>query len=168
MSAKRIIICLLFFPLCLGAQTLSPFVLSGSGGFYQAGGITLASTLGEMTMVDSYFAANSIITQGFQQPEMLTTTVSEHSITQPEISVYPNPTNGNCNINIKTTEPLVYKIQVVNIVGQVIFKKEFESTTGENLIVFDISNNEPGLYLLQLISTNERQPNHTYKINLIY
>ena len=168
MKVKIILIYLLFFSLCAEAQTLSPFVLSSSGGFFQAGGITLSSTLGEMTMVDSYFAANSIITQGFQQPELLTTTISENSFSQPEIAVYPNPTTGNCNINLIITSPLVYEVRVTNVVGQVIFKKEFEAMTGENLFLLDISNNEPGLYLLEVISANERQSNHIYKINLIH
>ena len=83
------------------AQTLSPTVISSSGGFYSAGNTTLSFTVAEMTMVQTFMQPNNMLTQGFQQPELIsdTTGVIESIKPSEEVLIYPNPTNGQFNVS---------------------------------------------------------------------
>jgi hypothetical protein len=170
MKTKSLTICLLLFSIYLGAQTLSPVVISASGGFYQAGGVTLSSTIAEMTMVDTYITSSSIVTQGFQQPEILTTLISEDSSPKANITVYPNPTNGNCFINFTTSETTSCSVKITSMVGQVILDQLYIAGMGENILKVDLSLQSSGIYFLEIRGAKsfENRLVNIYKINLIH
>lgn len=66
---------------------------------------------------------------------------SSHSTTQFS-EIYPNPTNGN--INVKVNQGGIYLISDIN--GKVLQR----NSIFEGINSIDISNNEPGTYLLKL------------------
>lgn len=66
-----------------------------------------------------------------------------------EIQVYPNPTKGKVNIALDEVRTDL-KVSLINIYGQVLLQKLYEST---NSIDLDIDH-EPGLYFLQFESPN--------------
>jgi len=55
-------------PVWMYAQSLSPTVISSTGGFSSNANGSLSYTVGEMTMVQTFSAGGNILTQGFQQP----------------------------------------------------------------------------------------------------
>jgi hypothetical protein len=95
MKMKILLLWTFMMLLCISmkAQTLSPISIFSSGGYYSAGDNSLSVTVAEMTMVQSFIQPTIMLTQGFQQPEQLTTGLAENEVMQGEVVVFPNPSN---------------------------------------------------------------------------
>jgi len=152
------------------SQTLSPTVISSSGGFYTSGSAMLSTTVAEMTMVQTFTSASNILTQGFQQPEDMTTGIDEIPAVSDGILIYPNPTNGNFILSFTSLDNVESSIRVFNLAGQVVLEKQFTTSTGLNTINFDFSAYSQGIYVLELALTNEKgeKTSSYHKINLVY
>jgi hypothetical protein len=152
------------------SQTLSPTVISSSGGFYTSGSAMLSTTVAEMTMVQTFTSASNILTQGFQQPEDMTTGIAETPAVLDGILIYPNPTNGNFILSFTSLDNVESSIRVFNLAGQVVLEKQFTTSTGLNTINFDFSAYSQGIYVLELALTNEKgeKTSSYHKINLVY
>jgi len=79
-------------PLLLCAQKLSPSVTSTAGNFYQNPALSISQTVGELCLTKTYFN-NLILTQGFQQPEIIISAIQNSGDEMQELSVYPNPSD---------------------------------------------------------------------------
>src|ERR1017187_110562 len=77
------------------AQSVSPFVIASSGGYFSNATFSVSSTFGEMTMVETFSDGNNFLTQGFQQPFNNTTGISSIIPESDSYSIFPNPSNGN-------------------------------------------------------------------------
>jgi len=64
----------LLFPVCSQSQSVSPQVLATTGAYQSAGSISLSYTVGEVA-TQTLTSAGNILTQGFQQPFVLTLNV---------------------------------------------------------------------------------------------
>jgi hypothetical protein len=158
--------------LCIAAQaqTLSPVAIASSGGFYSAGGNSLSFTVAEMTMVQTFTQPSNIITQGFQQPEQLTTGVAETEAAQGEVIVYPNPSSGQFNIIYNALNNGEYQVKIYNMVGQIVFAESYGAGVGLNTISLNIGQFGQGIYMLELSSNDlkGKQKTSIHKINLVY
>jgi hypothetical protein len=165
-----ILIAMLGFTSLLQAQTLSPTVVSSSGGYFTSASASLSFTVAEMTMVQTFTTAGNILTQGFQQPEDMSVSISETPVVSGEIMIYPNPTNGNFTLSYVSNETSETTINLYNLVGQVVLTKSVSQVKGLNTVNFDISSFSQGIYMLELALTNTKgEKKATYqKINLVY
>jgi len=155
----------------LNAQTLTPMTISSSGGFYSvAGGNSLSFTVAEMTMVQSFIQPTNMLTQGFQQPEQLTTDIEENESMVGDVVIYPNPSNGQFNISYNVKNDGNYQIKIYDLLGQVVFAETHGTGIGLNTITLNLDHLGQGIYMLELISANqkEKQKSSIHKINLIY
>ena len=152
------------------SQTLTPTVISSSGGFYSSANASLSFTVAEMTMVETFTATNNILTQGFQQPEDFTDGILEAHELSGDFIVYPNPTSGKFTMNFLSDKNSEATITIYNLVGQVILTKTISQTTGNNTLNFDISNNSQGIYMLEFsyVNTKGEKIKSFQKINLVY
>ena len=82
----------------------------------------------------------------------LTTGVNEISRSN-NLNVFPNPTSGIVNIDLKSFQA-VSKIQLLNTNGQVLFEK-FISGTTSGVKSFDLSKYPKGIYLINIVSGNK-------------
>lgn len=152
------------------SQTLSPFVISSSGGFYTSGSAMLSFTVAEMTMVETYTSGSNILTQGFQQAEDMAVDVQESEINTGDVNIYPNPTNGLFTLSYISPNSGANVIRLYNLVGQEVLSKALLQSAGKNTVSIDISSFSQGIYMLELTTENskgERQTNY-HKINLVY
>ena len=62
----------------------------------------------------------------------------------------PNPTKQTTTINYYLPKPGKAVFNIVNIVGELVYQKEYTSQQGENKIELDISNFESGIYYYSL------------------
>ncbi len=151
------------------AQSLTPVVISSSGGYYTSAVGSLSSTVAEMTMVQTFSSTGNYLTQGFQQPEEWYTAVKEEQQTDGNISIYPNPSNGNFNLTVNSKEKGNAQIQLYDILGQMTFSKQMEIGTGLNTENIDIRAFAMGMYFLEYLYTgnNGRKESKVIKINLV-
>jgi DNA/RNA endonuclease YhcR with UshA esterase domain len=68
-----------------------------------------------------------------------------------EINLYPNPTLGEVNIDMKSATPSKIQVVVMNISGSEVFRKEYTAT---DKIWFDLSDHVSGMYFVK-IKTNK-------------
>lgn len=152
------------------AQSLSPVSISSSGGYYSAGGNSLSVTVAEMTMVQSFIQPSNMLTQGFQQPEQLTTAIAENEVMLGDVLVYPNPSNGQFNISYSALKEGEFMVRIFNSIGQVVFDQSYGASIGPNKITFEIGQFRQGIYMLELrtADVNGKQKSSIHKINLVY
>jgi hypothetical protein len=158
------------FPIIVNSQTLSPTVISSSGGFYSNGSGMLSFTVAEMTMVETFTQPGNILTQGFQQPEDILNGINELTVDEGGTLIFPNPTSGNFILNYYNYDNSQSTINIYNMIGQIVLTKTVSQTVGLNSQKFDISKFSQGMYLLELTTTNSKGEKKTsiHKLSLEY
>ena len=62
------------------------------------------------------------------------------------LMIYPNPTNGNLNINVEAMK----RISITNALGQIVYDQE---ANGNNAVI-DMSQYQTGIYMVRIVSDN--------------
>jgi len=129
----------------LAGQSLAPSVLASSGGYDQAeGGYSFSWTLGE-TMTAPLTNGNLQLTQGFQQPDLETTSArfnwDNQAIT---IYLFPNPAEERAFLVPSGDGSFAYRVTSVN--GQVLHV--LAPAPGQREV--DLTSWSSGLYLIQV------------------
>lgn len=124
-------------------------VVATSGTDFSNGSAQISYTLGE-TVTFTGVSPNTALTQGFQQPSVKVTGVSE--VLSPEIKVYPNPTTTVINIEIATSG--TYQLYDLN--GKLVSEGELSAKS-----VIDMSSYATATYMLNV---TEGQSSNRYKI----
>ncbi len=153
----------------LFAQSLTPMVISSSGGYYSSVAGSLSSTVAEMTMVQTFTSMGNFLTQGFQQPQDWFISVNEVQQTDGNISIYPNPSSGKFSLTVNSTENGLAQIHLYDILGQKTFSRQMDIVTGSNTEDIDIRAYSMGMYFLEYLYTgdNGKKESKVIKINLV-
>ncbi|MFL5765005.1 MAG: T9SS type A sorting domain-containing protein [Bacteroidia bacterium] len=151
---KKILILLCLLTTTGFAQSLSPDVISSSGNSFSDGTSQLDWTLGE-TATSSFATPGNIVTQGFQQPELLVTAIN--AISDPSISAFPNPTSNI--LNVKITDPEHTIIELYTTEGRLLQS----STAISKDVLIDMSTYAAGTYLL--VIKEQKHKTASYKIS---
>lgn len=72
------------------------------------------------------------------------------------LAIYPNPTTGMLNIKFDAEKQGKIQVKLISVNGQVIFNEEMNAVSGQYNNSFDISDQAKGIYLLSIISDNEK------------
>lgn len=147
----------------LYAQSLEPFVLSAAGGFATAGSYSLSHTTGEMTMVESFFAGTSILTQGFEQPQDGFTGITYPASDEYTLQVFPNPGTGNFYVNVASKEPVQVQLRILDIPGRLVWKTAGENPVTQYLYKMDLSRLGAGIYFLECSFLNKHDQQVLFK-----
>ena len=70
--------------------------------------------------------------------------------------LYPNPTDGISYLTLNCKLPSNAKVNIYSIDGRLISQSNKELSQGENNITLDVTNIEPGMYFVEIMSKNER------------
>ena len=81
-------------------------------------------------------------------------------IIKPEVTIYPNPTNGIFNMAFKND---VNSIKVVDILGKVVYSEKIALASADTTKKIDLSNLNNGLYIVSVSNDNETS---NYKVIL--
>src|SRR4051812_34416638 len=117
MKRNLLLLCTIAIVIISKAQSLTPYVVSSSGGFFSNNAGMLSSTVGEMTMVNTFTSSTNILTQGFQQVIDMSVNVSELRRHQFEIAVYPNPVATELSLTIQSDQRQLFKVTFIDIIG---------------------------------------------------
>ncbi|HNW70947.1 MAG TPA: T9SS type A sorting domain-containing protein [Bacteroidales bacterium] len=154
----------------LFAQSLTPTVISSSGGYYSNAAGSLSATVAEMTMVQTFSSTGNFLTQGFQQPGDWYASVNEDVLISDNVSISPNPSDGNFEIAVETSESGTCSINIYALYGQKISTVDLDVSEGVNFKSFDLRSYPQGIYLLEYIFTanNGKKDSKTIKINIVH
>ncbi|MCW5906294.1 MAG: T9SS type A sorting domain-containing protein [Chitinophagales bacterium] len=147
-----------FAPLWMSAQSLSPTVISSTGGFSSNANGSLSYTVGEMTMVQTFSAGGNILTQGFQQPN--DQVVGLLDMTKDDFGsfvVYPNPAVDNLWFGYQFPEPGRVALAVYDVLGQKmadLYNGNYDM--GKTTDGFAVANFSAGTYFLSLTFTSDK------------
>lgn len=147
-------------------QSLTPFVVAATGGFYTGVNGSLAYTVGEMAAVETFQSADNFLTQGFHQPDEL---VPPAPLPPEDLSLYPNPTPGEFFYEFMADEDAEKEVVMYNDIGQLVRIFKFKQTVGLNKFRFDISVFSQGMYLfwMEMKDVDGNLKPITKKVNLI-
>lgn len=164
MKIAYVVFFIVFFLKFLPAQTQSEIiktseVIASAGDCFKGSHVTLSWTLGENT-IETFFNNNLKLTQGFQQPVYLITSVDELAVNY-QINIYPNPAREFIFIEIVNLiigiNQLKYDLHDIN--GKLIETKIISGTKQE----VNLQNLSSNLYILRIYNDNGEFVK-TYKI----
>lgn len=153
-----------YLSLILGFSLLSAIVFSqntlinrvvASGGDYVEGiNYRLSYTVGDL-IVKKMTSSNMYLTTGFQQTWALSVGVDnleELSV----VKVFPNPVNDFVRLDLRSVEPGEISIEIFSITGTIIKKLKIEGPFNGRIVEINMSEINPGLYLMRVSSGNGR------------
>jgi hypothetical protein len=115
----------------INAQSLSPSVIASTGGFSSNAGNSISYTVGEMTMVQTFSASGTILTQGFQQPNDFSTgLLAVNSNASGDLVIYPNPAVDQAWYAFEFTTVGNVSFVVTNVLGQKVIDLGHEGYDG--------------------------------------
>jgi hypothetical protein len=134
----------------LDAQTLSPSIIASAGGFSSNLSGMNSYTVAEMVAIETFFSPSVVLTQGFQQPWDLSTSIEEEIWHDFSFDVYPNPSNGNFYIIHFTQQDLDVTLKVTNVLGTPLMEDHYITQAGSTRHSCDLSGMIPGVYFLTI------------------
>lgn len=152
-------------------QSLSPSVISSTGNFLSASGISLSSTTGEMAMIETYTQGSAILTQGFQQPKDIFVGIENPATDAFTLTMYPNPSAGIFKVLVHSPHSGKIKYRIIDNTGKLVW--HLESSIDKGFFEREVSLNflSDGLYQIEAIFTGmngETQPRYFNTISIIH
>jgi hypothetical protein len=146
MKRKLVVIALMVGAYQGFSQSIAPQVVASAGDHYVAVGVQLSWTTGE-SMIDTYTAGGSMITQGFHQTQLTITAVEEQNPHNLQVSIYPNPTSEQLTISIPENENDM-TMNLFDMNGKLILSEQLSGTEKR----LNVSALADAYYILQLQS----------------
>lgn len=154
MKANVFLFLLMLPALPVTGQSLSP-VIATSGDYFISPVGSLSWTIGELS-TETYRVDGHVLTQGFQQPQVMTVTGLK---TDQTLSFYPNPVHET--LFVKTDERGEYRMEIFNLQGQRVIDLVSQGTAIGSIHSIDVREIRAALYLLRVTySGNGRSSIH--------
>jgi hypothetical protein len=148
------------------AQSLSPQVIASAGDYFSNGNVSLSWTLGE-PVIETYTTANIILTQGFQQPELLTVGINDVLKSDFSSTIYPNPTFNIISVQLNNQKNAQFTVEIINGLGQVIQSLNFDAVKNkQNNFQLNLTDLSVGMYQIRL--SEKGQVFRTYNIQKLH
>ncbi len=156
-------------PLYSVGQTASPQVVNVSGGSASIGYYRFDWSVGELCIIDTYNQVNFILTNGFLHPGTERPEGNSNDFfAKGDIMIFPNPAYTNTEINITLQQAGNINLQVVDVLGRVLYSKQFSYNGVGQIEKLDVHRYRAGTYFVHLLltPTDPAQPKRTgvYKI----
>lgn len=137
-------------------------VTASGGGHAISGGIILSYTIGEPA-VTTLSGTTSILTQGFQQPDLLLVNVEEFPVSGFVLNCFPNPVISDLNIYLTPGSYEKITILVVDASGRKVIPplEKILAQGVEEKITVDMSGLAPAVYLVRIVNRDDKQLYHT-------
>jgi hypothetical protein len=90
-----------------------------------------------------------------------TTSVTTIGGVQAEVSIYPNPAQQSARLQVVVKEKTEATVEMVDVMGRKIWSRNATLSSGTNHIALPLESVAPGIYLINIISTNGK---HTERL----
>jgi hypothetical protein len=71
-----------------------------------------------------------------------------------KVTLAPNPTTGNTTLNLELNRPTSARIQVLNVMGQLLYETRSQSSDQQQRYELDLSDRPAGVYLVRIVADN--------------
>lgn len=150
----------------VSAQSLERQVIASTGGYSEANGVSLSFTVGE-PVIETAVSGSVVLTQGFQQPDDITTGINDKPSVTVNYTVFPNPTANTITIDLQSDKNVEVELALYDLGGQRISmldrKTRVEGTAQEEM---DLTNLAAAQYILVLSDVNGK-PLKNFKVQKI-
>ena len=82
--------------------------------------------------------------------EVVESTVGLDEVNSSEISIYPNPSTGNFNLNISNVNTASVDVEITDVSGKVILSNAYNTNNGSVNESINISNVDDGVYIVRV------------------
>lgn len=142
------------------AQSIQPEVIASAGEHFVGSNAQLSFTVGEV-VIETVTSANSIITQGFHQPDLDAGSAIEDNLPGfISVNIYPNPAAEQVFIELDNNS-MDMAIEMFDMTGKLVEKRQIPAFT--NRIILDVNDHANASYLLNLHSL-DNEHFATYKL----
>jgi hypothetical protein len=131
---------------------LDHYVIASMGGHSFDSTLSVSYTVGQIEVATLTSNNGSLVlTQGFQQPEMLGVNIDDELEVVLNYQIYPNPTARILNVKITTDRTVELELSMANLLGQPIgIPAQKQKVNGEWEARFDLEGAAEGYYFLLL------------------
>jgi hypothetical protein len=150
---KSIMMLILFASSSLSAQE----VTTSAGDFHQNSNFSVSWTIGE-PVIDTWSASGTVLTQGFQQPILVSVSIYENPDLNYTINAFPNPTSDFLNVVISNGTYDKMQYLLFDVTGKLIDSRQIVSEQTEILF----SHLPVATYYVKIIENNKELK--TFKI----
>jgi hypothetical protein len=145
---------LLIYSYTCNAQSASPNVLNTTGKTVKGKNVQLSWSIGEIA-ITTLTAAGTIVTEGFLQPDVVSTSAIEEVTLSNAISCFPNPVHNE--LYIRQSADIIGSVSVYNALGERVYDQKFIDG------IIDMSLYRPGFYFINITNKDGGEV-HTFKI----
>lgn len=150
------------------AQTSKPDVIASGGGFASSSSFTNSFTLGQGSLNQTFSAGTFILTQGFQQPDLLSTGMAPVT-PRGSVATFPNPSNGSFFLEYDLESNAEVTVEAFNVLGEIVYSETSNRSSGHQLHPVDLAGQPDGVYFIRCtIKTAESTSTRTSKITLTH
>jgi len=123
-------------------------IVTASGDYYESSNASLSWTIGE-SMTETYTSGTTILTQGFQQSRLTTTSVFELDNLNISIKIAPNPTPDIITLYIDNYKDTNYQLFDFN--GKLLEKKKIQDES----TIISFNRYAFAAYFLKVLKNNQ-------------
>lgn len=136
-------------------------VITPSAGYFETPSISLSWTIGEIA-IETYMNEDIMLTQGFNQSNLIITDITEELLTDSKITIYPNPVKDIFTIKTETEHIQHLKAELYNLAGAILLSEEVKpgntkiNTEGlpSSVYILKIYDNQHVIKSFKVIKTN--------------
>lgn len=172
MKKNLFAIALCAFSILANAQSLTPQVIASAGNSSTVGNVNLSYTVGEMAMVETFTNGNTILTQGFQQPELMVSSILESEKSAlGSFAVYPNPANAEVFFGYEFPKEGSVEVAIYDVAGKFVSNvwTEIDYVSGKSIHSFQCDKLASGNYVVSanFIDTNGSKQTLSKKLQVV-
>lgn len=121
----------------------------------QVSALSFVSTPTLIEVVDNNYATlPTTLVNGSITVQSLSTATNNTLLLKSQIEIFPNPNNGVFNINYSSDSGNNFTVNIMNMIGEVVFTKEYSKANSASLFTIDISNISNGVYQVEIRNEN--------------
>jgi hypothetical protein len=145
MKIKGLFILLVWLPCLISISVQAQEVVATSGGYGETTGAKVTWTIGE-PVTETVTGTNSILTQGFNQGDLLLTVIKGPEESGLIIKVYPNPASDHIRLSAGKAETENLKYLLIDMGGKVLTEKNMSGGEAD----ISVSGLAPSTYILKV------------------
>jgi len=135
------------------SQSITPFILNATGGSYSFDGYIFDYSIGEMTLVNTFYGANGtniIVTQGLLQNDIsIPEGVAVNTLSQ-NLQVFPNPASNLVNLQLTSAKQGILSYRLLDVAGKTVLTNSTAVSQGKTLEQINVADIAAATYMLEV------------------